>query len=207
SAAMMRNGNHYPLFPCDANSIQAAYDWALTTHNKTIAIFASKTALPVRTTLAQARQAVETGAVALYETARSSGPLLVLAVTGDMVLLPVFAAGEALEQRGARVRILSIVNPRRLYRPQDVSWNSVAEPDGEFMDDAGFAALFDGDALLAISGGPSASLEPVLLRSNAKRDALCWQRGETVAAAGELMGFNGLDAPAIEARARGLLGL
>ena len=207
SAAMMRNGNHYALFPCDANSIQAAYDWALATQNKTIAIFASKTALPVRTTLAQARQAVETGAVALYETARGTGPLLVLAVTGDMVLLPVFAAGDALEKSGARVRIVSIVNPRRLYRPQDVSWNSVAEPDGEFMDDARFAELFDGDALLAVSGGPSASLEPVLLRSHAKRDALCWQRGETVAAAGELMSFNGLDAPAIEARARSLLGL
>ena len=49
-AAMMRNGNDYPLFPCDANMIQAAYAWALGTHNKFIAIFASKTALPVRTT-------------------------------------------------------------------------------------------------------------------------------------------------------------
>jgi phosphoketolase len=28
-AAQMRNGNVYPLFPCDANQIQAAYDWAL----------------------------------------------------------------------------------------------------------------------------------------------------------------------------------
>ncbi len=27
-AAMMRNGNVFPLFPCDANSIQVCYDWA-----------------------------------------------------------------------------------------------------------------------------------------------------------------------------------
>ncbi|MCA1805982.1 MAG: hypothetical protein LC646_11775 [Xanthomonadaceae bacterium] len=206
-AAMMRNGNHFPLFPCDANMIQAAYEWALGTHNKSIAIFASKTALPVRTTLAQARQAIEDGAVTLYETASGSGPLLVLAVAGDMVLLPAFTARDALEQAGARVRIVSIANPRRLYRASDVSWNSVSEPDGTFMDDTTFAGLFDADALLAISGGPSATLEPVLLRSQCRRDALCWQRGETVAAAGELMSFNGVDAPAIEARARGLLGL
>ena len=206
-AAMMRNGNHYPLFPCDANMIQAAYDWALGTHNKSIAIFASKTALPVRTTLAQARQAIEDGAATLYETAQGNGPLVVMAVAGDMILLPAFAAKDALEQAGARVRIVSIANPRRLYRPGDVSWNTVSEPDGRFMDDAAFAALFGGDALLAISGGPSATLEPVLLRSNAKRDTLCWQRGETVAAAGELMSFNGVDAPVIEARAKRLLGL
>ena len=206
-AAMMRNGNHYPLFPCDANMIQAAYDWALGTHNKSIAIFASKTALPVRTTLAQARQAIEDGAVTLYETDPGSGPLLVLAVAGDMVLLPAFTARDALEQAGARVRIVSIANPRRLYRPSDISWNSVSEPDNRFMDDARFAELFDGDALLAISGGPSATLEPVLVRSSTRRDVLCWQRGETVAAAGELMSFNGVDAPAIEARAKALLGL
>jgi phosphoketolase len=206
-AAMMRNGNHFPLFPCDANMIQAAYEWALGTHNKSIAIFASKTALPVRTTLAQARQAIEDGALTLYETASGSGPLIVLAVTGDMVLLPAFTAREALEQAGARVRIISIANPRRLYRPGDVSWNTVSEPDGSFMDDASFAKLFDADALLAISGGPSATLEPVLLRSQCRRDTLCWQRGETVAAAGELMSFNGVDAPAIEARARMLLGM
>ena len=181
-AAMMRNGNHYPLFPCDANMIQVAYDWALGTHNKTIAIFASKTALPVRTTLAQARQAIEDGAVTLYETASDNGPLIVMAVAGDMILLPVFSARDALEKAGARVRIVSIANPRRLYRPGDVSWNTVSEPDGKFMSDAQFAALFGGDALLAISGGPSATLEPVLLRSASKRDTLCWQRGETVAA-------------------------
>jgi hypothetical protein len=50
-------------------------------------------------------------------------------------------------------------------------------------------------------------IEPVMLRSNCKRDALCWQRGETVAAASELMSFNGVDATSIEARAKHLLGL
>jgi len=204
--AMMRNGNHYPLFPCDANMIQAAYAWALGTHNKSIAIFASKTALPVRTTLAQAREAVENGAITLYETAGGDGPLAVLAVAGDMVLLPAFSAREALEQAGIRVRIVSIANPRRLYRPGDIAWNTVSEPDGRFMDDATFASLFEGDALLAVSGGPSATLEPVLLRSTARRDVLCWQRGETVASPAELMQFNGVDAPAIEARVRALLG-
>ncbi len=206
-AAMLRNGNHYPLFPCDANMIQAAYEWALGTHNKSIVIFASKTALPVRTTLTQARQAIGDGAITLYETAAADAPLIVMAVAGDMILLPAFAAKDRLEKTGVRVRIVSIANSRRLYRAGDVSWNSVSEPDGTFMDDATFATLFAGDALLAISGGPSATLEPVLLRTNSKRDTLCWQRGETVAAAGELMSFNGVDAAAIEARARVLLGI
>jgi len=206
-AAMMRNGNHFPVFPCDANMIQAAYEWALGTHNKCIAIFASKTALPVRTTLAQARQAIEDGALTLYETAPGNGPLMVMAVAGDMVLQPAFSARDALEQTGIRVRIVSIANPRRLYRPGDLGWNTVSEPDGRFMDDETFAGLFDGDALLAISGGPSATLEPVLLRSSVRRDVLCWQRGETAASPAELMHFNGVDAPAIEARAKALLGV
>jgi phosphoketolase len=211
-AAMMRNGNHFPLFPCDANMIQSAYDWALTTKNKSIAIFASKTALPVRTTLQQARQAIEQGAITLYESESGGGqsedsPLIVLAATGDMILLPVFSARDALEAAGARVRIVCIASPRRLYRDSDVSWSSVSEPDNTFMSDAEFTELFAGDALLAVSGGPSAVLEPVMLRANCKRDTLCWQRGETVAAAGELMSFNGVDAAAIESRAKRLLGL
>jgi phosphoketolase len=68
-AAQMRNGNMYPLFPCDANQIQVAYDWALGTHNKGIAIIASKSPLPVYTTLDQAREGIERGAVKLYESA------------------------------------------------------------------------------------------------------------------------------------------
>ena len=206
-AAMMRNGNHYPLFPCDANMIQVAYDWALGTKNKTIAIFASKTALPVRTTLTQARAAMEDGAVVLYETAPGGQPLIVMAVAGDLILLPVFTARDALEQAGVRVRILCIANPRRLYRPDDVSWSTVSEPDDRFMDNAQFTKLFGGDALLAISGGPSAILEPVLLRTACRRDTLCWKRGETVALAGQLMNYNGVDAPVITARALALLGI
>ena len=49
-AAMMRNGNFYALFPCDANMIQAGYEWATNSFNKGIAIVASKSALPVYTT-------------------------------------------------------------------------------------------------------------------------------------------------------------
>lgn len=206
-AAMMRNGNHYPLFPCDANMIQVAYDWALGTHNKTIAIFASKSSLPVRTTLAQARAAIADGALVLYETAPGHGPLIVMAVTGDMILMPVFSARSTLEKAGVRVRIVSIANPRRLYRPNDISWHTVNGPDDEFMGDAQFATLFGGDALLAISGGAGATLEPVLLRSASVRDTLCWKRGETVAVPGELMSLNGVDAQAIDARARALLRL
>ncbi len=43
--------------------------------------------------------------------------------------------------------------------------------------------------------------EPLLLRSNAKRDVFAWKRGETTASAGELLGFNGITAAAIADRA------
>jgi len=169
-------------------------------------IIASKSPLPVHMSLDEARHAVEAGAATIYASAGGDKGSIVFAVTGDMVLLPAFSARDALEQAGIRVRIVSIANPRRLYRPGDLGWNTVSEPDGRFMDDETFAGLFDGDALLAISGGPSATLEPVLLRSSVRRDVLCWQRGETVASPAELMHFNGVDAPAIEARAKALLG-
>ena len=52
-AAMMRNGNIFPLFPIDANSIQVCYDWAVSTKNKGIPITASKSPLPIRTTFEQ----------------------------------------------------------------------------------------------------------------------------------------------------------
>ncbi|MCW9030569.1 MAG: phosphoketolase, partial [Gammaproteobacteria bacterium] len=45
-AAMMRNGNSYPLFPCDANSIQAAFEYATDSYNKSMVIIASKSPLP-----------------------------------------------------------------------------------------------------------------------------------------------------------------
>jgi phosphoketolase len=78
------------------------------------------------------------------------------------------------------VRIVAVANPRRLYRSQDVAWKTCSQPDGAFMDDAAFNALFDGDLLCAVSGGPGAPLEPVLLRTRApRRELLAWQRGET----------------------------
>lgn len=205
-AAQMRNGNVYPLFPCDANQIQVAYDWALGSHNKGIAIIASKSLLPVYTTLDQAREGIERGAVTLYESA-AGGRTVVFAVTGDMVLLPVFEARDRLEAAGFRVRIVSAANPRRLYRPTDVSWDTVSEPDNAFMDDEHFNALFDADALIAVSGGPSGPLEPILLRTRApRRDVMAWKRGETTASAGEIMAFNGLTGAAMAARATALLG-
>ncbi len=206
-AAQMKNGNSYALFPADANMIQAAYEWALGSFNKTIAIFASKSPLPVYTTLGQARDAIRRGAITLYQTAGSEEADVVLAAAGDMVMLPAFEAKDMLEAEGKRVRIVSIANPRRLYRPTDVAWDTVSDADGDFMDDTSFNQLFDGKALIAISGGPSATLEPVIIRSRAaSRDVMCWKRGETTASPGEIMAFNGLSAAEIAGRAKAMLG-
>jgi phosphoketolase len=156
--------------------------------------------------LDEARQAMETGAATIYESAAGTRGTVVFAVTGDMALLPVFAAKETLEAAGFAVRIVAVVNPRLLYRPTDVAWDTVSQPDNAFMDDDHFNALFDGDALVAVSGGPSAPLEPVLLRSRApRRDTFCWKRGETTASADEIMAFNGITAEAMAERARNLL--
>lgn len=203
-AAMMRNGNIFPIFPTDANSIQVAYEYALTTKNKGITITASKSPLPIRTTIAQARQALADGAITLLEM--SGEQLVVFAVVGDMSLIPVMKAAEALSASGVGVRVVSVVNPRRLYRPGDVAWQTCSEPDGGFLDDAKFAALFGGDALVGVVGGASGLLEPVMLRSSCKRDVLAWQRGETTATATELMAFNGLTPEHLIATANGLLG-
>lgn len=201
-AAMMRNGNVFPLFPPDANSIQACYDWALTTRNKGIVITASKSPLPIRTTFEQTRQAIDDGAVILQEVKGDPGTkTVVFAVIGDMILIPVFEAAASLEAEGLGVRIVSVVNPRRLYRPSDVAWESCSEPDGEFLDEAGFDRLFGGDALIAVTGGASGMLEPVMLRSTARRDTFAWKRGETTASPGELMAFNGITAEALAKRA------
>lgn len=203
----MRNGNVYLLYPADANMIQAAYGWAVAQWNKAVTIIASKSPLPVYTTMAQAAQAIDEGALALYESAPGDGALVVFAVTGDMVLLPVFAAKEQLEAAGLRVRIVSVANPRRLFRARDVAFAHSAEPDDRFMDDAAFAALFDGDALVGVSGGGTMALEPVLMRSRAAgRDLIGWQRGETTASPAEIMAYNGIDADTLTARARALLG-
>jgi phosphoketolase len=203
----MRNGNSYLLYPCDANMIQAAYGWATSQWNKCISIVASKSALPVYTTPEQAERAIDEGAVALYESSAGAGSLVVFAVTGDMVLLPVFEAKDALEAAGHRVRIVAVANPRRLFRAEDVAWAQSAEADSRFMGDADFAALFDGDALVGVSGGGTAALEPVLLRSRAAgRDLVGWQRGETTASPGEIMAYNGITGEALAGRARRLVG-
>ena len=191
--AMMRNGNVYPLFPCDANAMQATYEYATNSFNKGMVIIASKSPLPVYMSIAEARTAIEEGAATIYESESGDKGTVVFAVTGDMIYLPVFKAKETLEASGYKVRIVAILNPRRLYRSTDVAWDTVSQPDDKFMSDADFNKLFDGDVLLAVSGGPSAPLEPVLLRSTApRRDTVCWKRGETTASPDELMAFNGI---------------
>ncbi|AFY69579.1 Transketolase central region [Thalassoporum mexicanum PCC 7367] len=202
-AAMMRNGNIFPLFPTDANSIQVCYDWALTTKNKGITITASKTPLPIHTTFAQSRQALQDGAILLQEILGSK--TVVLATIGDMVLIPVLEAAKALQEQGIGSKIVSVVSPRRLYRVHDTAWETCSEPDGGFLDEARFEKLFGGDALLGITGGASGMLEPIMLRSNLKRDTFAWKRGETTSAAGVLMGLNGITAEAIAKRAMELL--
>jgi phosphoketolase len=203
-ASMMRNGNVFPLFPCDANSIQVCYDWALTTKNKGITITASKSPLPVRTTFEQTRQALQDGGVVLHET--EGKKKVVFAVVGDMTLIPVFDAALHLEDEGIGVRIVSIISPRRLYRPDDVAWESCTEPDSHFLDDEGFERLFGGDALIGVTGGTSGMLEPVMLRSNCPRDTFAWKRGETAASAGQIMAYNGLTAENFVKRAIALIG-
>ena len=202
-AAMTRNGNVFPLFPPDANSIQVAYDWALKAVNKGVVITASKTPLPIRTTFEQTRQALEDGAITLQEIAGSKK--VVFAVIGDIILQPVYEAAQKLAEQGIGSKIVSIVSPRRLYRSTDVAWETCSEPDGKFLSDADFEALFGGDALIGVVGGASALLEPVILRSTSKRDVFSWKRGETTASAGQLFDFNGISAESISDRAKQLL--
>lgn len=198
-AAMMRNGNVFPLFPCDANSIQVCYDWALTMKNKGITITASKSPLPVLTTFEQTRQALKDGGVVLHETEGSQK--VVFAVVGDMPLIPVLDAAVHLENQGIGVRVVSVISPRRLYRPHDVAWETCKEPDSHFLDDQRFEELFGGDALIGVTGGASAMLEPLMLRSTVKRDIFAWKRGETASSAGQVMAFNGLTAENLAKRA------
>ncbi len=203
-AAMMRNGNVFPLFPVDANSIQVCYDWAVTTKNKGIPITASKSPLPVRTTVEQTRQALEKGAIELQSTPGER--TVVFAVVGDLVLIPVIDAARALAEQGIGSKIVAIISPRRLYRPSDVAWETCSQAaDDGFLSDAEFLELFDGDALVGISGGASAMLEPVMLRSGLPRDAIAWKRGETTASANQLLAFNGLTAEKMANRAKALL--
>ncbi|MEY3299496.1 MAG: hypothetical protein RLZZ597_2756 [Cyanobacteriota bacterium] len=203
-AGMMRNGNVFPLFPTDANGIQVCYDWALGTVNKGVTITASKSPLPIRTTFEQTRQALAEGAVELAST--PGDKTVVFAVIGDMTLIPVFEAAEQLASLGIGSRIVSVVSPRQLYRPTDVAWDMCSEADSNFLDDAGFERLFGGDVVIGVTGGSSAMLEPIMLRSTAPRDTFAWKRGETTATAGQIMALNGLTADNFVNRAKALLG-
>lgn len=202
-AAMQRNGNVFVLFPPDANSAQVCYEWALEASNKGVVIVASKSPLPIRTTFTQTREALETGTITLSETAGKNK--ITLAVVGDVVLQPVLAAAQQLVAAGLGVKVVAIVSPRRLYRPSDVAWDTCAEADPGFLSDAEFEQVFGGDVLLGITGGPTAILEPLLLRSVASRDLIGWKRGETTASAAEVMAFNGITPDAIAQRAKDLL--
>jgi len=203
-AAMIRNGNIFPLFPIDANSVQVCYEWALSSHNKGIPITVSKSPLPVRTTFAQTHQALEKGAILLQET--SGTQTVVFGVIGDMMLIPVIDAARALQEQGIGSKIVAIVNPRRLYRPSDVAWETCTQDaDSDFLSDREFTELFAGDALVGVTGGASAMLEPLMLRSPLPRDVMAWKRGETTASAGQLFSFNGLTAEKIASRAKALL--
>jgi phosphoketolase len=153
--------------------------------------------------LAQTRQGLQEGAIVLQET--TGNKVVTFAVIGDMTLIPAYAAAESLADQGIGSKIVSVINPRRLYRPNDVAWDTCSEPDGDFLDDPKFEQFFGGDALIGITGGASGMLEPIMLRSLAKRDTFAWKRGETTATAGELMAFNGLTAEAIVKRAIELL--
>ncbi|MDJ0589415.1 MAG: phosphoketolase [Pleurocapsa sp. MO_226.B13] len=203
-AGMMRNGNIFPLFPCDANSIQVCYEWALGTSNKGITITASKSPLEIRTTLEQTREGLAKGGIVLQEN--PGDKTVVFAVIGDMTLIPVFEAAEQLKSQGIGSKIVSIINPRRLYRPTDIAWDTVTQAkDGDFLSDAEFSAMFDGEALIGVTGGSSAMLEPVMLRSNSKRDVFAWKRGETTSSAGQIMKFNGITAENFVKRAKELI--
>lgn len=203
-AAMMRNGNVFCLFPTDANSIQVCYNWALTTKNKGIVIIASKSPLPIYTTFAQTREALDKGAIILQEIPGEK--TVVFPVVGDMVLAPVLAAAEQLKVQGIGSKIISVINPRRLYRDSDTAWATCSEPDGLFLEDADFEQLFAGDALIAVTGGTSAMLEPIMLRSTLKRDIFAWKRGETAASANEVLNMNGITPENMVKRAYELLG-
>lgn len=202
-AAMMRNGNVFPLFPIDANSIQVCYTWALQQYNKGITITASKTPLPIYSTPAHTHQALGEGAVILKEY--QGNKTIVFAVIGDMVLLPVFQAAETLAKEGIGAKVVSIVSPRRLYRPTDIATENCAQADTIFLKDDQFDRLFGGDALLGVTGGSSAMLEPLMLRSKLDRDVVCWKRGETCANADQVMALNGLSPDRLVMQAQKIL--
>lgn len=190
-AALVRNGNVYPYFPIDANSIQEAYLAALNLKNAGAAIFASKNSLPVRLSREDSRTAVARGAVVLEES--SGTDPITLAVLGDLMVAPVLSAAELLKRQGRGVKVVAILSPRILFRARDVAWQEAAGGIEDFMGEAEFDELFGTVRLLGVTGGATAMLEPLMLRSRAKsRDLIGWRRGETAASAGELLRLNGL---------------
>lgn len=203
-AGMMRNGNVFPLFPCDANSIQVCYEWAVGTKNKGITITASKSALPIRSTFQQTEEGLEKGGFILQET--PGNQTVVLAVIGDMTLIPALEAAKQLEAQGIGSKVVAVISPRRLYRSSDVATENCAEADTQFISDAEFNTLFQGDALIGITGASSAMLEPIMLRATCPRDTFAWKRGETAASANAVMAINGLTAENFVKRAISLLG-
>lgn len=203
-AAMMRNGNVFPLFPCDANSIQVCYDWALGTKNKGVTITASKSPLPIRTVFQQTQEGLEKGGFILQEI--PGDKTVVFAVIGDMTLIPTLEAAEQLQAQGIGSKVISVISPRRLYRPTDTAWETCAQPDDAFVSDAEFNELFGGEALIGVTGGSSAMLEPIMLRSTSPRDTFAWKRGETAASASAVMAMNGITAENLVKRSVELLG-
>ena len=57
-----------------------------------------------------------------------------------------------------------------------------------------------------MTGGAAGMLEPLMLRSTAKRDVFAWKRGETTATPTQIMEFNGLSPEALTKRAQELVG-
>merc|ERR1740121_2772237 len=123
--------------------------------------------MPVHSTFEQTRYALENGGFVLKETQGSSGKKVVLGVVGDITLMSALLAVDLFAKENIGVRVVSIVNPRRLFRPSDVAWDTCAEPDGGFVDDKTFDTLFGGDVVVGMTSGPASMLEPVMLRSKA----------------------------------------
>jgi len=161
--------------------------------------------MPVYSTLEQTRSALVNGGFVLKETEGSTGKKVVLAVVGDITLMSALKAADLLAAQNIGVRIVSVVSPRRLFRPADIAWDTCAEPDGIFVDDATFESLFGGDALVGLCSGPSSMIEPVVLRTRSPFDLLCWRRGETSDTAMRLLEYNGLGPKEVAARATALL--
>ncbi|MEX0331025.1 MAG: phosphoketolase [Puniceicoccaceae bacterium] len=205
-AALMRSGNVYPVFPSDANGVQAAYLWGLEQENKVIGIFASKSPLPVRLTAAESREAVEKGAFVYHETNSGEHPDLVVAAAGDMILLPVMKAVSKLEETGRNIRVVLVVNPRRFFQPNEIAWENAQAGDGQFLSQDEVDRLLGNAPLLAVTGGASAVFEPLLLRARtAKKTTAAWQRGETTATPDELLAVSKLDPENLIEKAEELL--